>query len=161
MNLDKLNNWLTLGANLGVLVGIIFLIVEVQQNNLIARAQTRMDIAGSMRENILMFSSPEGISIQAKLTRGEDLSLEEQIWIRLSFRNEIKAWENVAYQYSLGFYDQEEIDTYRQTWMDRAQRCREPFGEQFFEAFQSFSNQIRPSFRAELQGYFSENGCFN
>ena len=32
MNLEKLNQWLTLTANVGVLVGIIFLAIEIQQN---------------------------------------------------------------------------------------------------------------------------------
>ena len=36
MNLDKLNQWLSLLANLGVLVGLIFLIVELNQSNRIA-----------------------------------------------------------------------------------------------------------------------------
>jgi hypothetical protein len=33
MDKDRLNRWLTLGANLGVLVGIIFLAIELRQNN--------------------------------------------------------------------------------------------------------------------------------
>lgn len=36
MNLDKLNQWLSLLANLGVLVGLIFLIAELNQANRIA-----------------------------------------------------------------------------------------------------------------------------
>ncbi len=32
----KVNKWLTLGANIGVLVGIMFLAVELRQNNDIA-----------------------------------------------------------------------------------------------------------------------------
>jgi len=36
MNLKKLNQWLSLLANLGVLVGLIFLIVELNQSNRIA-----------------------------------------------------------------------------------------------------------------------------
>jgi hypothetical protein len=32
MNLDNLNKWLTLLANLGVMAGVIFLAIEVRQN---------------------------------------------------------------------------------------------------------------------------------
>ena len=32
MNLDKLNNWLTLAANIGVLAGILLVAYEVRQN---------------------------------------------------------------------------------------------------------------------------------
>ena len=39
MDSDQLNRWLTLGANVGVLVGIIFLAVEIRQNSDFARLQ--------------------------------------------------------------------------------------------------------------------------
>jgi hypothetical protein len=38
MNMDKLNKWLMLVANIGVIVGIAFLAVEVNQNNRLLRA---------------------------------------------------------------------------------------------------------------------------
>ena len=39
MDSDRLNKWLTLGANLGVLTGIILLILELDQNADLMRAQ--------------------------------------------------------------------------------------------------------------------------
>ena len=33
MDTDRLNRWLTLGANIGDLFGIVFLAIEVRQNN--------------------------------------------------------------------------------------------------------------------------------
>ena len=39
MDSDRLNRWLTLGANVGVVVGIIFLAVEIRQNSELARIQ--------------------------------------------------------------------------------------------------------------------------
>ena len=38
MDTDKLNKWLSLSANVGVLVGIVFLAVEIRQNS---KAQIR------------------------------------------------------------------------------------------------------------------------
>ena len=32
MNTEKLNRWLALGANVGVLIGLILLVYEVRQN---------------------------------------------------------------------------------------------------------------------------------
>ena len=46
MNADRLNRWLSLVANVGVLVGIIFLAVEIRQNSDLARmefADARID----------------------------------------------------------------------------------------------------------------------
>lgn len=39
MNSDRLNKWLTLGANLGVLLGLAVLIFEIHQNNALMQAQ--------------------------------------------------------------------------------------------------------------------------
>lgn len=44
MNLDKINRWLTLVANLGVLIGIIFLAREIDQSNRIAERDGRSDL---------------------------------------------------------------------------------------------------------------------
>jgi hypothetical protein len=43
---DAINRWLTLGANLGVLVGIFLLIAELNQNSTLMRAQIFNDRAG-------------------------------------------------------------------------------------------------------------------
>jgi hypothetical protein len=45
MDSDRLNRWLTLGANVGVLVGIILLVFELSQNREMMRAQTRNEIS--------------------------------------------------------------------------------------------------------------------
>jgi len=47
MNLEKLNHWLTLGANFGVLVGIIFLVIEINQNT----EQAEIDSAALQTSN--------------------------------------------------------------------------------------------------------------
>ena len=41
MDTDRLNRWLTLGANIGVLIGIVLLVIEVRQNNSNLVAQAR------------------------------------------------------------------------------------------------------------------------
>ena len=47
MDSDRLNRWLTLGANLGVLVGIVLLLLELDQNRKLMRAKTRDHIASA------------------------------------------------------------------------------------------------------------------
>ena len=56
MNLDNLNKWLSLVANLGVLVGIIFLGLEIQQNTSYLRRgemNATMDQISVMRMEML------------------------------------------------------------------------------------------------------------
>jgi len=43
MKLDDLNRWLTLGANIGVIAGIVFLAVELRQNNELLAADARFN----------------------------------------------------------------------------------------------------------------------
>ena len=50
MNSESLKYWTTLLANLGVLLGLFFLVLEVQQNSGIAATQARMDLASMWRE---------------------------------------------------------------------------------------------------------------
>ena len=45
MDSHWLTRWLTLGANFGVLVGLMLLIVELDQNRDMMRAQTRHELA--------------------------------------------------------------------------------------------------------------------
>lgn len=56
MNLDNLNKWLTLTANLGVVIGIVFLGLEIQQNtNYLRRGEMNatMDQISVMRMEML------------------------------------------------------------------------------------------------------------
>ena len=39
MDTDKMNRWLTLGANVGVLIGLILLLFEIRQNSDLMRSQ--------------------------------------------------------------------------------------------------------------------------
>ena len=49
MNSDRISNWLTLGANIGVIVGIAFLVMEMRQNSDIATVQARLDYSAGWR----------------------------------------------------------------------------------------------------------------
>lgn len=49
MNSDLVNRWLTLGADIGVIVGIAFLMLEIRQSSEIATVQVRLDYAAGWR----------------------------------------------------------------------------------------------------------------
>ena len=50
MNTAKLSSWLTLLANLGVLVGIFFLAIELRQNNELMEAEARFNRVSVSKE---------------------------------------------------------------------------------------------------------------
>ena len=51
MDADRLNRWLTLGANLGVLIGIALILVELNQNADLMRAQMTQARADNILES--------------------------------------------------------------------------------------------------------------
>lgn len=104
MNNENLNRWLTLGANVGVLLGLIVLIYEVRQNTAMMEAQInqqRTDTA--MAEQRSNYNSDYMPAIRLKVLNNEPLSDEERyrysVWIRAFNRN----MDNQLWQYRRGF----------------------------------------------------------
>lgn len=67
MDTDRLNRWLTLGANVGVLVGLFILVLEIQQNNRIGTATLEVAVReafGSANESV--YTNPETAALLAK-----------------------------------------------------------------------------------------------
>ena len=71
MKLDNLNKWLTLIANVGVLSGIVFLAIEVQQNSNAISSQTRSTITQNILMTQQVSSDPVRAEIMARGIRGE------------------------------------------------------------------------------------------
>ncbi|RLA43619.1 MAG: hypothetical protein DRR06_11645 [Gammaproteobacteria bacterium] len=55
VNSDRLNRWLTLGANVGILAGLILVAVQIQQNSQLVRTQLVND--GNLASNELWVSA--------------------------------------------------------------------------------------------------------
>ena len=107
--MDKLNRWLTLAANVGVLIGIVILIVELRQNSQIMRAQTRAQLSEGI-VNILNGNNAD-LAFNDILIRGgkaEDLSRVEQFTYDRHRMAMLAYWDNVYYQHQIGLYDVEE-----------------------------------------------------
>ena len=65
MDTDKLNQWLTLAANMAVLGGIVFLAIEIRQNTVMQERQMQIErVSGSMDP---YFASGELARIYAKV----------------------------------------------------------------------------------------------
>ena len=92
MDTDRLNRWLTLGANFAVLFSIVFLAIEIQQNTEMTRAQitqSRADTAIALAESY--YNSEYLPKIWEKARNSETLSFDErtryQFWLRATLRN--------------------------------------------------------------------------
>ena len=112
MTADSINRWLTLGANTGVFVGVILLLVELNQNATIMKAQISnerssqgidlfMSVAESQelsRIDAMLQESgfPEDTSAVSDLSPAEN---RQYYWYLMAQRFRI---ENLLYQQTLG-----------------------------------------------------------
>lgn len=80
MDINRAGHWLTLAANLGVIVGIAFLILEIRQNSNIATAQVRLDYAAGWRSIDEQRQDEEFAQVYAKsILSPDELSFSEVI----------------------------------------------------------------------------------
>jgi hypothetical protein len=97
MDTDKLNRLLTLTANLGILIGLVLLIVEIRQNTDLVRAQIAMDRT-STRTQILSdwANGGEIVPIEAKL-----FEQVEGFPLALGWSDLLTTEENRRYRYKM------------------------------------------------------------
>ncbi len=91
MNSDRLNHWLTLFANIGVLAGIVFLALEIRQNSELARLQFAEDRQALWQQGeIAVFGDDiaavweKSILDPASLTLAETRSLDAYLAFQLT-----------------------------------------------------------------------------
>ncbi len=106
MKADNVNRWLTLGANVGVVIGIIFLAVELQQNNELLQSQasiTFVEIRSGSLNNLAQ--NDELLKTILKAKEGEDLSPLESKRLEIFYRSVFVMWEWEYGQYDKGLLD--------------------------------------------------------
>ena len=117
MDADRLNRWLTLAANVGVLIGIALLLVELNQNRDMMRAQIRNEMSSEIVGllNDVAYSS-EFASIYRRGEDGEELDAVEQTQFNFRTYALFRYFENALYQHRQGLYDASEIESQKVTW---------------------------------------------
>ena len=151
--MNKLNERLTLIANLSVVLGIIFLAVELQQNTAAIQAQTR----DSITEKQMTYTSWVGtdLEVAAVYWRGNDLGLDEleepeSTMYLLLVAGIFREWENSHYQYERGLFTAEEFEA-------RVERWRVNMSNPGFRGYWERSRQtFAPSFRAAIDRIVAE-----
>ena len=104
MDTQKLNAWLSLGANIGVVIGLLLLVVEIGQNTEMMRAQinqSRTDTALSEQQSI--YNSDYIPAMLVKLEQGKQLSDEERVRYERVFRAFNRNQDNNLWQYNEGY----------------------------------------------------------
>ena len=105
-----------LGANVGVLVGIVLLVVELSQNRDMMRAQTRNELSRSVIDVVSMTAGNSQLAdIIVRSNHDEELKDFERYMYLSRSEAVFRLWENVHYQYRKGMYDEDEYSKHLET----------------------------------------------
>ena len=111
MTSSKANEWLTLIANIAVVGGIIFLAVEISQNNDLLRSESRQALVAN--DLLSLTQGVENADIYVKLVSNEEMSAEEQLRLSFIFALDLRNREFEYFQYVNGLLDEETWLSYR------------------------------------------------
>ena len=104
MNTDNVNKWLTLSANIGVVLGLILLIVEIGQNTEMMQAQiNQMRADSAMSQQHAYFNSEYLPAIRQKIRSGNELAGAEAGRYRSYIRAFHRSQDNNLWQYNQGY----------------------------------------------------------
>ena len=117
MTKERAVRWLSVGANVGALIGLLLIAIQLQQSRDLMRAQIRHDLATGIVD-ILQTPAENGelASILRRGGRGEELTPDEQLRYDLRSNALLRFWEDVHYQYRQGLYDEAEYAAQKSAW---------------------------------------------
>jgi hypothetical protein len=103
-------------GNVGVIVGILLLVYELNQNRDMMRAQTRNELSQGLTDVLNpMASDDERADLLVRGNRGEELTASEAYRFEIHSELVFRYWENVHYQYRQALYDESEFSRHRDT----------------------------------------------
>jgi hypothetical protein len=88
MNTEKLNDWLGIAANLGVILGIVFLVIEINQSTKATAAAASDSVTSGYLELSLPIMTDKGVAraFALGLFQPESLTDEEAVQFSMYFR---------------------------------------------------------------------------
>lgn len=155
MESNRLAQWLTIGANLGVLIGLLLLIAELKQNQDMMRAQIRHELAVEIVNlQQTLASNAQLADVLYRGISGEELTPTELFQFETRTNALFRYWEDVHYQYRVGLYDDTEFARQREAWRGSMQRS---------QLSQNYWCRVRllysPEFAAEIDGLLAAGAC--
>lgn len=120
-----LAKWLAVVANIGALLAVLLIVVQLRQNRELMRAQIRHELANTIVD---LLNTPASDSQLASVLRrgglGEELSPDEAFQFELRSNALLRYWEDVHYQYRQGLYDETEFSKQRAAWAASLSRSK-------------------------------------
>jgi hypothetical protein len=111
-------------GNILVFLGLLLVIVELQQNQAMMRAQIRNELSQEIIDLMsITAGNKEFAGIVVRANAGEALTPAESIMLEMRGEATFRYWENAHYQYREGLYDDSEfskhLDTMRAVIVER------------------------------------------
>ena len=117
MSKDRLIQSISLAANCVTILGLLLVIIQLQQNRTLMRAQVRHELASTIVELLNSSANNSQLAdILRRAGRGEPLTEDEQLQFRFRSNALLRYWEDVHYQYRLGLYDEVEYSRQKAAW---------------------------------------------
>ena len=117
MDESRVGRWLAVGANVGVLFGLLLVVLQLQQNREFTRAQIRHEIAMGIVDQLQEQSgNSQLVGVIRRGSVGEELTADELLQFQMRSNALLRYWENVHYQYRHGLYDEVEFARHRAAW---------------------------------------------
>jgi len=105
-----LGQTVTILANVGIIAGIVFLGIELQQNNALLGAQARATRAQVRMDGTdLLVSTPELMRAFAREQSGESLSELDQMYLNYAALGIFVRWEYVYGEYREGLIEEDSV----------------------------------------------------
>ena len=114
-SLARWSHWLAIIANLAVVGGIIFLGIEIRQNSVMMRAQTRNEITQTILGFLEIEREPGMREALQRQWQGGVVGGDE-FYVRNFANSMLRLWENIYYQYQNGLFDEGEFEAEIQAW---------------------------------------------
>jgi hypothetical protein len=111
MNSAKINDWLALIANIAVVGGIVFLAIEIRQNNELLRSESRQALVAN--DVTSLAANFQNADVFAKMVSDEELSAEDQLRLSFMFAIDLRNREFEYFQYINGLLDEQSWLAYR------------------------------------------------
>ena len=170
---DNINRWLTLTANIGILIGLVLIIVEIRQTSQLMRAQINMERTASSIESLVNVANGGAIAtIQSKLFEEvegfplalgwlETLTPEEQQRYRYWVLARLYEFNNDWFQCTEGLVERETCEKELRTRMRRYLYRYYEFGIDFSRQPQGFIKAMQEIGRHENLPAINDDGTWN
>ena len=107
MNLDQVKKWLTLLANFGVIGGLVFLALEIQQNTTAVQASAIQESTDVARQQLLMYATNPTL-IELNLKPRDQLTKTERAQVAATSRSFWIGMQGLHRQWKMGVLPDEE-----------------------------------------------------